>query len=518
MSGAVSSKIQVKRSDGTVVYMSLHEALELKKKKAAERSKKQAPTSMKRSSSSTNAQKSGVGALKKVAPKNLPAVSGTKALSTTTPVTDLFIDEAAAKQAEGKSKVHARAPQKVQKQKKTVGALPQKEKPAPSLKGPVAVRKQVLTPQPKKKVLPATTKKRSVAPTPVTQVQKTIEKSQEQKSTPKPAQTAKPEASVKPPAPESKKSPADMKQLMKQFHPPKKSLPKKNQPKPQTVVQEKTEQWDSDDSAALLDETLDVSSPAVPKVSEHRAQDYKNVIAVLDAQVEPNLQGRLHSLIQSRIKEVRTDEQVMEYAMRSKEQGGLDMNEARAVQLIEAMHKKVLKDGKRMELKKELKTRKPSQPKAKPATSVAAVVPPKPSDVVAPAPRLQSVQAPSVPQKNIKPTMHDVQAPAAPDVGPVSPVDELVTMTLVDFRRLSDRVDEARQIVLAKLHNLGQESYMLYSDGLAAWFKSPLYNQYLEVIARSIGARTPLANTLNEMEMTPDEFQAILEINESLDR
>ena len=84
--------------------------------------------------------------------------------------------------------------------------------------------------------------------------------------------------------------------------------------------------------------------------------------------------------------------------------------------------------------------------------------------------------------------MHDV---IAPNPGPVKkssvgPVDELRNFTLVDFRRLSDKPEDAVEKIKDKFDVLREESFLLYLNGKEAWQSSPLCLQYQENLSKSL--------------------------------
>lgn len=100
----------------------------------------------------------------------------------------------------------------------------------------------------------------------------------------------------------------------------------------------------------------------------------------------------------------------------------------------------------------------------------------------------------------------------------MGPVDEIEFFSLVDFRRLSPKTENAKEILKGKFQSLQEESYVLFLDARDAWHKSPLFRTYQDMILSSLEQKIPLQNTLqqNSQGLTALELDALVEINHSL--
>jgi len=118
----------------------------------------------------------------------------------------------------------------------------------------------------------------------------------------------------------------------------------------------------------------------------------------------------------------------------------------------------------------------------------------------------------------VKPRLVDVKAP--PKV--VGPLDELRTLTITDFRRLSPNPAEALRKILSKIQLLGEKSVAKRIEAVRAWQGSDIYQSYLNLGRTSIEQGKSIAAVLqeesqhNQDTLTEQEFQAIVDFNEKL--
>lgn len=108
-------------------------------------------------------------------------------------------------------------------------------------------------------------------------------------------------------------------------------------------------------------------------------------------------------------------------------------------------------------------------------------------------------------------------SPAAHSTGPI---DELANFTLVDFRRLSNDLSVAKQRMREKFMTLQQESYVLYMQAVAAWYRSPLVSQYQEIIERALREQQPIVNLTaadtTQQTLSAEEFKTITALHSAL--
>ncbi len=102
----------------------------------------------------------------------------------------------------------------------------------------------------------------------------------------------------------------------------------------------------------------------------------------------------------------------------------------------------------------------------------------------------------------------------------MGPLDELAQFTVIDFRRLSKTPMDAAAQILKKFDILKQESYLLYLDARQAWWKSPLYTQYIALMTSALLQLQPITELYGSAgdteQLMQEEYEAIIAINRRL--
>jgi hypothetical protein len=104
----------------------------------------------------------------------------------------------------------------------------------------------------------------------------------------------------------------------------------------------------------------------------------------------------------------------------------------------------------------------------------------------------------------------------------VGPIDELRQMTLVDFRRLGKKVELSAEKIKDKIDLLEDESHLKKMEGLKAWRESEVAKIYFEIMRQSINEEKSIdeiiatRNAGKIPSLTPDEFKAVMKLNEML--
>ena len=104
----------------------------------------------------------------------------------------------------------------------------------------------------------------------------------------------------------------------------------------------------------------------------------------------------------------------------------------------------------------------------------------------------------------------------------IGPIDELRTLTLVDFRRLSRDSQVAVDKIHSKVELLGEESFEKKTKGILAWRVSEVNQLYNALLNESIITGTHIKEILaaralrKETSLTMEEFQAIMNLNRQL--
>jgi hypothetical protein len=257
-----------------------------------------------------------------------------------------------------------------------------------------------------------------------------------------------------------------------------------------------------------------------PLISPNRLNQVEEVLKKLRFKVDGNLQNRLRSIIQLYLKDIRSAEQTKDKVMQPANQGGLGAGEKEAGELVSVcdiiLHRTVkenkLDDVPVLKKKKNLPMVEPPELPAVDAPFNAFVHGEKKKELARPN------STPSVfrPVSTVKPVMADVAPPQPVEMGPI---EEIEYISLVDFRRLSAKPEEAAARLKQKFINLRDESIVLFLDALAAWHKSPLYLSYMKVVSRALKERRKLSAILgnggNEIKL--EEILAIVKMESELE-
>lgn len=316
--------------------------------------------------------------------------------------------------------------------------------------------------------------------------------------------------------------------------------------------------WSADDHDSLLN--TEIEDHETHNVSERDAYDHRRIVDEvmqdLTVPIAPNLQMNARTLIDSYIRGVRDKHHVHELAVRDTASGGLGLSDADAARIIvliedtlEGHHRK-LKKAQKAKPKKSI-TREIDHSPVKKGMELTTTVPvdhvfedmarakvaakkevvEKPSKKSAPAsipdhvskkleahyemPVQKLVRTPS--RSN---TMQDMHAPVVESAS-MGPVEEMKQFTLVDFRRLSNDPVRAVEKFAEKLNGWKEESYLLYLEARQAWFESPLYKEFQNVMISALNGQKSLQEHMREHgqkdQIHLKEFNAMVELSGQLD-
>lgn len=132
-----------------------------------------------------------------------------------------------------------------------------------------------------------------------------------------------------------------------------------------------------------------------------------------------------------------------------------------------------------------------------------------------------SPQTVEIEQKKVgeRPTL-DAMAYAGPKL--MGLMGELRTMNVAQFRRFSKDPREAAKKIRSLLETLGQESFERRMEGITTFRASPLQGAYLALVAESFRTSRPVAQVAEEKRkqgenvLSADEIAAIMELNSAL--
>ncbi len=238
---------------------------------------------------------------------------------------------------------------------------------------------------------------------------------------------------------------------------------------------------------------------------------------------------RFIQLMVSRLKDVRGSLEVAEVLSRAIEDGGLGMNEEKTEQvqeIIEAAKREFEEKRKNQQLPiPEPQTENLPRPEA------VKVIPPRPitntentrqqwREQILKEIENQSSETITAdrPVLSPKPQLVDVKAP--PKV--VGPLEELRTLSLVDFRRLGSTPQEALSKIKGKIDLLGENSITRRVEAVRAWKSSVVYQQYLRLgresieQGKTIGVIVGAHQAQGDSVLTEEEFNAIADFNAKL--
>ncbi len=308
--------------------------------------------------------------------------------------------------------------------------------------------------------------------------------------------------------------------------------PKKSAPvvKPVTKV----------DHKPLMEESLPKSTSSAPLISVPRDAQADEIIKKLSFAVSSGALNRLRTLIQLRIKDIRSTDQTKEALLRAEKDGGVGLTTEQAKEILNQLPNDEMLIPFEEHLpatSAPLRTFNPSpQPKMQPTSaptpksslSVKPIVPMQPIKPAAPLPTPADKQkvidtfVKNNPEESFfklatelkqKPVMHDITAKNVP----MGPTDEIRFFTLTDFRRLSANPEEAAMRFKQKFVNLRDESILLYLDAVSAWKVSPLYIEYVSTATAALSAKTRLGATNDLKKISVPEMRAIITMERQLD-
>lgn len=151
-----------------------------------------------------------------------------------------------------------------------------------------------------------------------------------------------------------------------------------------------------------------------------------------------------------------------------------------------------------------------------PMTPAAPVVAAAVTPTIAPAPA-SAAAVPTTAQPAAVPGMADVKF--TPKL--TGPVEELRSLLLKDFRRLSRDPNEATLKLKDKIDLLEEQSFDVKTQGIKAWQESEVNKLYLDILRKSLEGK-PVTDVMTEREakgeltLNKAEFDAIMELNRKL--
>ena len=252
------------------------------------------------------------------------------------------------------------------------------------------------------------------------------------------------------------------------------------------------------------EETSVVPAPPMGQVDE--------IIKKLGFNIPADYANRLRSLIQLRLKDVRSEEQTKEAGIRPFNEGGLQLSKEQADMLVEACRtKKMVPVAGKGSLTPFRMTAGISDERQRPRTEVSDDN--KDSSTALRSARNDRMMMTDKMMPAPKPVIRDVVAKPVN----MGPVDEIKYFTLTDFRRLASNPEEASHRLRQKFIALKDESYLMYLDALRAWHESPLFANYMEAVHSAVMNKRGLgADSTDKTKIQMPEILAIINIEGDL--
>lgn len=240
---------------------------------------------------------------------------------------------------------------------------------------------------------------------------------------------------------------------------------------------------------------------------------------------DPLLERRSRTIVQARLKGIRSDAETLDLLTRDPKIGGLGLTSEVANELMAQL---VVRAAQLHDQLIQLIAPPPPPPAApppppipQPSPTPMPVQPPRP---VFPARRLtpNTQMVRPRPFTSERTRLDDIKHVDGRTPQTTGPVDELHAITLEEFRTLGVGTPEAIQKLKEKFDALAKESYALRIQGIMAWRSSPLSQLYLNIGQESMETRQPVGQLVtqrrqrNEPTLTEDEFSAIADLNRVL--
>ncbi len=287
--------------------------------------------------------------------------------------------------------------------------------------------------------------------------------------------------------------------------------------------------WEKDDHTSLLEDTLDDPVSHIPSGDDTRVQ-VEQVMSRLSTTLSAEDQKNVRALILSRIKDVRTDDQLFSSITREKESGGLGLSKEMGEEIVRIMSDMREGDMGIMPVSpvrthvRQKTVNAPSR-ESKPVAPVYVEKIPNPlgqatpnvvrqsslnkrllQDITPPPPRVAAVSPTSVVSVPKEVVVSTTQKRT------VGPVDEFQQMTLVSFRQLAPTAEEAVDVLIRHIKLLEEESYILFLEAKDAWKQSELAVRYQQVLTGALqeGITIPAYLARHSDTVTPEEFSALV--------
>jgi hypothetical protein len=252
--------------------------------------------------------------------------------------------------------------------------------------------------------------------------------------------------------------------------------------------------------------------------------------------LNPEQAARLQTILTARLKDIRDGQETKDILSRDYVMGGMSFAESQVGAVMPILEQEFKKISERLRAEAEEKIsaeRRAEEEKRKTTAETDRLREEQSrdkrfSELVGESSRKKVIPAPpkvpsgkpvvASPAQAGKPKIQDIKY--EPKL--VGPVDEIGSLTLVDFRRLGATAKEATLKVKEKIESLKAESIKKWQEGVSAWNGGEVNKLYLQLFGEALQKRKSLKEisagreSAGEPSLSQDEINAIIELNRSL--
>lgn len=308
---------------------------------------------------------------------------------------------------------------------------------------------------------------------------------------------------------------------------------------------DRVKKFDKSFHSSPLSEKLDTSNTHLSKLSPSRDNEVDEIIKKLNITIPPDNLNRFRSILQLRLKDIRDDYQTEEALKRSVLDGGMGFSSQQVKQVLSVIVDTLSSSFKiDSNTSQSIKSPHPAKSQlvmteAKEDLPIVYKEPPIPSTTT-PNKHIFEHSSDNIPvdkkdfniqqndknnsaeklklnsnKQNKKIVLHDIVSPA--NMIEFGPVEEIANFTWHDFRNLSAEPVDAAQRLAQKIKILKDESYVLYMQGKQAYYRSPLFIDYMKVVDQALRNRQSLQEVLDKKsDLKLEEIQALIEMEGKL--
>lgn len=271
-------------------------------------------------------------------------------------------------------------------------------------------------------------------------------------------------------------------------------------------------------AAALLKEKI---SPVVRPVASVE-EAVQRIESESGLKLDENGRKKFLTIVEARLKEVRDAFETRDALERPAEQGGFGIKGGLLASVMEALEKIVSEQQTSSmadfnKAKQAAREAKAAEEAEKKQAAIAAARAARPKVVLRPAVPVMSPASQTA--ATARPVMTDVVAPPRKLSGPI---DELSSLTVDDFRRLSREPKEAAIKIKDKISLLEEQGIGQKILGVKAWHASPINRLYLEISRAALVSGRTIEDISNErlkngqISLSLEEVKIINELNGEL--